>query len=44
MDYDYYAEILSSKHSEIKEVAGGNYKLMYNNDPKHKRNKAIEFL
>ena len=44
MDYDYYIEIISSKHSEIKEIGGENYKLIYDNDLKHKSNKAIEFL
>ena len=44
MDSYYYEEILSSIHCEIKEVAGENYKLMYDNDPKHKSYKAIDFL
>ena len=44
MDSNYYVEILSSKHYEIKEAVRENYKLMYDNDPKHKSNKAIEFL
>ena len=43
MDSDYYVEILSSKHSEIKKVAGENIKLMYDNDQKHKSNNAIEY-
>ena len=44
IDSYYYVEILSSKSSEIKEVERVNYKLMYDNNPKYKRNKGIEFL
>ena len=38
---DYYAEILNSNHSKIKDVTEENYKLLYDNDPKYKINKAI---
>ena len=38
MNSDYYVEILSSKLSEIKKVAGKDKKFMFYNNPKYKCN------